>query len=59
VEQIKRFHVMSRPFTLEEGELTPTLKVRRKVVSDHFAAEIEKLYAERQGEIPHEASHVG
>jgi long-chain acyl-CoA synthetase len=59
VEQIKRFHVMSRPFTLEEGELTPTLKVRRKVVSDHFAAEIEKLYAARQGEIPHEASHVG
>jgi long-chain acyl-CoA synthetase len=59
VEQIKRFHILSRPFRLEDGELTPTLKVRRKVVSDNFAAEIEALYAERQSEMPREASHVG
>lgn len=59
VEQIKRFHILSRPFSLEEGELTPTLKVRRKIVNEKFASEIEGLYAERQGETHHEASHVG
>jgi long-chain acyl-CoA synthetase len=45
-EQIKRFRVLSRDFTPEEGEVTPTLKLKRRVVEDHFAAEIESLYAE-------------
>jgi long-chain acyl-CoA synthetase len=45
VEQIKRFTVLPRDFSQEEGEVTPTLKLRRKVIVDHFAAEIEKLYA--------------
>jgi long-chain acyl-CoA synthetase len=45
VEQIKRFAILARDFSLEEGELTPTLKLRRKVVQEHFAAEIDQLYA--------------
>jgi long-chain acyl-CoA synthetase len=45
VEQIKRFVILPRDFTQEEGELTPTLKLRRKVVHDHFAREIEQLYS--------------
>ena len=45
VEQIKRFVILPRDFSQEEGELTPTLKLRRKVVHEHFAAEIEQLYA--------------
>jgi long-chain acyl-CoA synthetase len=45
VEQIKRFSILPRDFTQEDGELTPTLKLRRRVVQEHFADEIEKLYA--------------
>jgi long-chain acyl-CoA synthetase len=44
VEQIKRFAILPRDFTQEEGEVTPTLKLRRKIVQEHFADEIEELY---------------
>ena len=44
VEQIKRFAIVPRDFSQEEGELTPTLKLRRKIVHEHFAEEIETLY---------------
>ena len=44
-EQIKRFRVLSRDFTADEDEVTPTLKLKRRVVEQHFAAEIEDLYA--------------
>ncbi|HZD86761.1 MAG TPA: long-chain fatty acid--CoA ligase [Gaiellaceae bacterium] len=43
-EQIKRFAVLPRDFSLESGEVTPTLKLRRRVVEQHFASEIEALY---------------
>jgi long-chain acyl-CoA synthetase len=49
VEQIKRFVVLAREFSPEEGEVTPTLKLRRKVIHEHFAAEIEQLYATEPG----------
>jgi len=45
VEQIKRFVILPRDFSQEEGEVTPTLKLRRKVIHEHFADEIEQLYA--------------
>jgi long-chain acyl-CoA synthetase len=45
-EQIKRFQVLLRDFSLEEGELTPTMKLKRKACQEHFAAEIDALYAE-------------
>jgi long-chain acyl-CoA synthetase len=44
VEQIKRFAILPRDFTQEDGEVTPTLKLRRKVVHEHFADEIADLY---------------
>jgi long-chain acyl-CoA synthetase len=44
-EQIKRFAILPREFSAEEGEVTPTLKLRRRVVQEHFADEIERLYA--------------
>ncbi len=45
VEQIKRFVILPRDFSQEEGEVTPTLKLRRKVIHEHFTEEIERLYA--------------
>jgi long-chain acyl-CoA synthetase len=47
-EQIKRFAILPRDFTMEAGEITPTLKVRRRAVQEHFADEIQTLYAEPQ-----------
>ena len=44
-EQIKRFIILPRDFTMEEGEVTPTLKLRRRAVMEHFSAEIDALYA--------------
>jgi long-chain acyl-CoA synthetase len=44
-EQVKRFRVLPRDFSAEEGEITPTLKLKRRVCEEHFAAEIEELYA--------------
>ncbi|MBM4374853.1 MAG: long-chain fatty acid--CoA ligase [Deltaproteobacteria bacterium] len=46
VEQVKKFTVVRRPFSIEGGELTPTLKVRRSKVNEHYAADIEAMYAE-------------
>jgi long-chain acyl-CoA synthetase len=43
-EQIKKFAVLERDFSAEEGEVTPTLKLKREVVEEHFAAEIKALY---------------
>jgi long-chain acyl-CoA synthetase len=44
-EQIKRFAILPRDFSMAEGELTPTLKLKRRVCAEHFAAEIEALYS--------------
>ena len=49
-EQVKRFAILPRDFTMEEGEVTPTLKLRRRAVQDHFAAEIDALYAEARAD---------
>jgi len=46
VEQIKKFTVLARQLSIEGGELTPTLKVKRNKVSEHFAAEIDAMYSE-------------
>ncbi|HEU0248799.1 MAG TPA: long-chain fatty acid--CoA ligase [Gaiellaceae bacterium] len=45
-EQVKRFAILSRDFTMAEGEITPTLKLRRRAVIEHFSNEIDALYAE-------------
>jgi len=44
-EQIKRFAILPRDFSEAEGELTPTMKLKRRVCIEHFAEEIEELYS--------------
>jgi len=44
-EQIKRFEILPRDFSMEENEITVTLKLRRKVCAEHFADELAALYA--------------
>jgi long-chain acyl-CoA synthetase len=44
-EQVRAFAVLPRDFLAEENEVTPTLKLRRKICEEHFAAEIEALYS--------------
>ncbi len=46
-ERIKRFALIERDFTIESGELTPTLKVRRSLVEKQYGDKIESLYAEK------------
>jgi len=47
-ERIKRIAILPREFSIENGELTPSLKVRRKIVEQKWAQTIEGLYAEAQ-----------
>ena len=45
-ETIKRHTLLAQDFTLESGELTPTQKVKRNVVTKNYASVIESMYAE-------------
>jgi long-chain acyl-CoA synthetase len=44
IQRIKRFTLISRDFSSSEGEVTPTLKVKRKVVARHFHRVLEEMY---------------
>ncbi|MGM9998808.1 MAG: AMP-dependent synthetase/ligase [Candidatus Bruticola sp.] len=50
-EKVRRIAVLDREFKAEEGEITPTLKVKRRIINLHFSDIIEGLYA-RPGEEP-------
>ena len=43
-ETISTFALLSKPFSQDNGELTPTLKLRRRVVQDHYRREIDSMY---------------
>ena len=43
-EQIRRYTILPRDFSPEENEVTPTLKLKRRICEEHFAAELEELY---------------
>ncbi|MCP4135183.1 MAG: long-chain fatty acid--CoA ligase [bacterium] len=44
-EQIKKYHIVKRKFTEETGEMTPTMKVKRKAVLANYKEAVEKLYS--------------
>ena len=50
-ERIKKIRLLPREFTIESGELTPTMKVKRKVVEQKWAREIDEMYRD----LPREA----
>jgi long-chain acyl-CoA synthetase len=43
-EQIKRFKLLDKPWGIDSGELTPTMKLKRKVIHQKFSSEIESIY---------------
>ena len=45
-EQVKKFVLLPHPFTSDNGELTLTLKLKRKVINEHYAQEIASMYVE-------------
>lgn len=44
VQAVKKFKIIPTEFTIEGGELTPTMKVKRKVVTEKYKSEIDQLY---------------
>jgi long-chain acyl-CoA synthetase len=44
IEQIKKFTILPRDFSQADGELTPTLKVKRNLITGRYATEIQALY---------------
>ena len=44
VEQVKKFELLPEEWTIESGELTPTLKLKRKVIMEKFRPAIERIY---------------
>ena len=45
-EQVKRFTLLPHPLSMEKGELTNTLKIRRRVLNENYKAEIDAMYVE-------------
>tara|TARA_B100000287_G_scaffold431100_1_gene487684 strand:- start:29 stop:1807 length:1779 start_codon:yes stop_codon:yes gene_type:complete len=45
-EQLKKFSILPRDFTIDDGELTPTLKIRRKQINENWSETIESMYQE-------------
>ena len=52
VEAIKRIHLLNRDFSLEEDEMTPTLKVKRKSIEKKFASVFDRLYDDKDFGLP-------
>jgi long-chain acyl-CoA synthetase len=44
IEQVKKFKILDRELSQDEGELTPTLKLKREKVYENFEEEIDALY---------------
>jgi len=47
-ETVKKFVLLPRDFSIEEGEMTPTMKLKRKVICEHYKDKIEEMYADNK-----------
>ena len=45
VEQIKKFELLPNEWTIDGGELTPTLKLKRKVIMEKYKDAVERIYS--------------
>lgn len=48
-EQVKKFTLLSNEWTVEGGELTPTMKVKRKIIYERYAPHVEEMYKDQGG----------
>ncbi len=46
VEHVRKFTVLDRQFAVETGELTPTMKIKRRIIDENFKGHIEEMYVE-------------
>ncbi|TDW99900.1 AMP-dependent synthetase/ligase [Dinghuibacter silviterrae] len=46
IEQVKKFELLPHEWTVDKGEMTPKLSMKRKVITEHYATVIERIYAE-------------
>ena len=44
-ERVRKFVLLDKPFTVESGEITPSLKIRRKIVEENYSNLIEQMYS--------------
>jgi len=47
-EQVRKYRVLTRDFSIDQGELTATMKVRRTQAMENFKQQIDELYAGRE-----------
>jgi long-chain acyl-CoA synthetase len=50
-ETVKKFTILHRDLTIEDGEMTPSMKIKRRSVEQNFAGEIDKMYEGTLAEI--------
>lgn len=46
IEQVKKFRLLPNEWTVDSGEMTPTLKLKRKIIQEKYKNEIEQIYAQ-------------
>ena len=47
-EQVKKFRIVPREFTIESGEMTPTMKLKRNVIIEHWREQLEAMYSPKE-----------